>query len=624
MATLAHALHDDALFAALALALLNGDWLGSYTSLTLVKGPFYSMWLAFNALLGAPLLVSQAVLYLLAGLLLLWAVAPGPRWRWPLVIGFAIYAFNPAPYAVAELRVLRAGIYVPLSVLILALCFCWFRVRDEAWRRKLPVAAALGLTVGCFWITREEGVWILPALALAWSGVVATRWRMAATEAGLAAVAAAIAIFVVQGVATVNYVKYGVHDVVEFKQREFLDAYGALSRIDHAAWRPRIVVPREVWARAYDVSPAFAELRPHLGGAVGDFWANESCQYGHPIPCPDEIAGGWFMFALREAVARAGHYESATKARAYYARVATELNGACDDGRLACSARRRSMAPPYRSHYARDTLARLWRATQYLAGLDGLLIDPGRSTGPQVEIDLIADLINMRPFPRERSLVMRGNVTSTGAPITAVRVDGGGDGWQRTDIDRQDITMEGSANALVTFDLRTNCLRPECGLVILGPRGPLARVPLLDLSESVERGPITIRLTEVLGPEPYRPSEARATRALWVLRGVARAYRAVLPAAAWLALALYGVSFLHMIWTRRIGILVFANTVLLTAMASRLSLLSYVDVTAIPAISTNYLSPIYPALVLFCLFALADGARLLARVFGRRSVQTTA
>ncbi len=73
-----------------------------------------------------------------------------------------------------------------------------------------------------------------------------------------------------------------------------------------------------------------------------------------------------------------------------------------------------------------------------------------------------------------------------------------------------------------------------------------------------------------------------------------------------------------------IGILVFANTVLLTAMASRLVLLSYVDVVAIPATSTNYLSPLYPALLLFCLFALADGARLLARAFGRRSGQTTA
>jgi len=84
--------HGDALYAALALALLNRDWLGSYTSLTLVKGPFYSMWLAFNALLGAPLLVSQAVLYLLAGLLPLGALAPRPRWRWPLVTGLLIYA----------------------------------------------------------------------------------------------------------------------------------------------------------------------------------------------------------------------------------------------------------------------------------------------------------------------------------------------------------------------------------------------------------------------------------------------------------------------------------------------------------------------------------------------------
>ncbi len=42
----AEALHDDALFARLAVSLLSGDWLGPYDSLVLAKGPFYSTWIA--------------------------------------------------------------------------------------------------------------------------------------------------------------------------------------------------------------------------------------------------------------------------------------------------------------------------------------------------------------------------------------------------------------------------------------------------------------------------------------------------------------------------------------------------------------------------------------------------
>jgi hypothetical protein len=39
----ADAAHDDALYAKLALNILRGEWLGGYDSLTLLRGPFYSI-----------------------------------------------------------------------------------------------------------------------------------------------------------------------------------------------------------------------------------------------------------------------------------------------------------------------------------------------------------------------------------------------------------------------------------------------------------------------------------------------------------------------------------------------------------------------------------------------------
>ena len=43
---LAHADHDDALFARLAISLLGSEWLSGYDFLTPVKEPVYPMWLA--------------------------------------------------------------------------------------------------------------------------------------------------------------------------------------------------------------------------------------------------------------------------------------------------------------------------------------------------------------------------------------------------------------------------------------------------------------------------------------------------------------------------------------------------------------------------------------------------
>ena len=64
-----------------------------------------------------------------------------------------------------------------------------------------------------------------------------------------------------------------------------------------------------------------------------------------------QIPGGWFMWALRDAVAAAGHYSSGTAAADYYRRLANEINIACDEGRLECYGRRATMMAPWHSEY---------------------------------------------------------------------------------------------------------------------------------------------------------------------------------------------------------------------------------------------------------------------------------
>ena len=55
--------HDDQLMLDRAMSLLSGDWLGPYNERTLIKGPFYSFWIAATFLAGIPLLLSQHLLY---------------------------------------------------------------------------------------------------------------------------------------------------------------------------------------------------------------------------------------------------------------------------------------------------------------------------------------------------------------------------------------------------------------------------------------------------------------------------------------------------------------------------------------------------------------------------------
>ncbi len=256
---LAHAAYDDGLFVRLAISLLRGEWLGEYDSLTLVKGPVYPMWLAAIAWLGLPLLLAQDALYLLAGGLLLRLL----RLRWAGVVIFAAYALNPMLTSTEQLRIIREDLYTPLVVLLMALVVWWWRWRERPLQSRLLPAVALGAVVSLLWMTREEGSWLLPPLALGALLCLGTPLlKRLLRDGALVGLAALIAWGGTQAVALINKAHYGVTEVVAFREPAFIAAYGALSRIEHDAWRRLIPVPREVVRRGAKHSPALADLAP--------------------------------------------------------------------------------------------------------------------------------------------------------------------------------------------------------------------------------------------------------------------------------------------------------------------------------------------------------------------------
>jgi hypothetical protein len=66
-----------------------------------------------------------------------------------------------------------------------------------------------------------------------------------------------------------------------------------------------------------------------------------------PVLCPQhDIGAGWAEWALRDAVQNAGHYRSGADARAFYLRLAHEIDAACDSRQIACTKKSRSVFPP--------------------------------------------------------------------------------------------------------------------------------------------------------------------------------------------------------------------------------------------------------------------------------------
>ena len=342
---------DDRLYLALAEQVLKGNWLGPYSQFTLMKGPMYSLFIAGTFLSAVPLPIAQHLLYLLGCILLVLALRPCFDASWQAFGTFTLLWWQPMSYV--ELDILRQNIYTPLTLLLFAgLCALQTRRAARVYIR-LAWGALLGTAAAAFYLTREEGIWILPATALligisAWNSWRAgERLRPLVAPAGTATICATAILLTV---CTFNYRYYGWFGTVEFRAREFRSAYGALQRPVPFEQIPYVPVTRDVRLKLYQVSQSFAELKPCLEGPIGLEWANYS-DFLTGRPGEElQIGGGSFIWALRDCVIASGHGNSAREALDFYRSLGAEINRACDEGRITpARTRRDTMMPRWRT-----------------------------------------------------------------------------------------------------------------------------------------------------------------------------------------------------------------------------------------------------------------------------------
>ena len=95
---------------------------------------------------------------------------------------------------------------------------------------------------------------------------------------------------------------------------------------------PHVPVTRDARKKAYAVSPAFEKLATFLEGPLGLRWGRHAAGRYHVAP--EEVGGGWFFFALREAIVATAEAQTPAQIEAYCWRIAEELQQAFKDGKM--------------------------------------------------------------------------------------------------------------------------------------------------------------------------------------------------------------------------------------------------------------------------------------------------
>ena len=385
--------YDDSLFIRQATSLSQGRWLGAFDDLTLSKGPAYPVFIATMHTLHVPLKVGEQLTQLAAALALAGCVWVLTRRPVVTTAAFVVVALDPTMFGFAASRVIRNSWYASLSLLLLATFF--LAVYAAVTRIRLVWALALavvsGVVLATFWLCREEGPAILPALAVI--AVMVPLWALLRGRArrapgpvrsGRARVKAArlVGVLALTGVAALapiayvmyeNSTHYGAALTNDVAAGQYGRAYADWADVVAGPSRPFVPISTAQRAAVYAISPAASELAPVLE-SPGDHWRSASCRLARIC---DDYAGGWEVWAIREAASSAGHFTSEAAVQDYFGRVAHDIEAACSSGRLQCDAHLPPSLEPLQHATVGGILGSFWDGLVYTTTSSGPTTLPG-------------------------------------------------------------------------------------------------------------------------------------------------------------------------------------------------------------------------------------------------------
>lgn len=606
---------DDGLFFRALVSISQGEWLGAYDKMTLAKGPFLSVLGATSASFGIEAKTLEAILYaaMAVSFTMLLKRLGLSSYLVPALI--LLLLCSPHVWSEPGRRYLREIVYVSSAMMTLALLVTLFFLQRT--RSGVMCALGVGLFSGMLYLTREEDIWMQSCVIIV-VGLAAVRevlrngfgsllshWRRILIRS--AYVLAGIAV-VVGPVLILNHSYYGRAIVSEFRAPEFKAAVGALMRVGDIHASGVVPVPQAAMQAVMDRVPAAASLRP--------YWPQVSKAWSKPgrhmlADYPAEVAGGWFVWAFRDATARAGYYRSAQDARMFYAQLAVEVNDACGSGALACRSQRDTLRPELPLSRLPELVAASWRAFVYTVTLSSGPIKAPRSDGDRAALERWEDLIGpvvAKSVAQETEL--RGWIANrTAEPMIAIpngssirvsdlRVYTGGDV-----VSHFNANGEGQIHA-ARFRMTFSCPDVRCTVAAVSQNGDVSIISLagaapgaLSLGDRFIGYLNSVQQLSLPGLTP-RPLEAlRETILTFVTTGV----QIIVP--IMVITATLGLMFYLLTWkgqTQRdwLAVLAFGAA---AAVIARCVIIAYIDISSWRAIDTTYLGPGYPFVIAYAI-----------------------
>lgn len=305
---------DDGLFFRLSTSLLNNQWLGSWDSLTLAKGPLHSILSALAFKVGLHVYAYKRLFYLIASVLFVMIGMGKAARHWIRLLTLIALLCDPFLFGEGGMRNLREGTYIPLQIIAFAIGL-WILDKLNMNQRPNPLvylaSLGMGFGFGLMAITREARIllWLEAGIFFLLTGYKLFSSKSSQKLASSAISISLITLLSVLGMASpivalrsINASYYGAPISTNFEEGYLPKLYAKLAGTKLKDEQPiaRVTISEKTLAELRQSSAnhkgTLASVIDHLDPS----WKGYICK-SHPETC-NEYAGGYMMWALRMSI----------------------------------------------------------------------------------------------------------------------------------------------------------------------------------------------------------------------------------------------------------------------------------------------------------------------------------
>ena len=362
--------YDDDMMVEMAINIRAGEWLGDYTSNTLVKGPFFPFLLAVINFLGFSYINTMNIIYALACMYFIYTIKDVFKSKISIGVIYTILLFNPVSFAFWTLqRVYRNGITLAQVLIIIGSMFACYRRKDEKCTKMIPFAVLGGLTLASLWLTREDGIWIIPFVLTVIAIIIVytvlhnkEEKKIMVKKIAVSIIPMLLLIVSLNIVRAINYHYYGVYEYNEINDGYFGKVIKTIYSIETNEDIQYVTATRNKLKMLYENSETLKSIENKLEESM-NAWDGTDRK-----PGDTQVEDGWFWWALKGAGENAEIYKDAKTANEFYKKIYNELQEAIKNGKLNTHISMPSnLMSPWKLQYFKELPYEMAKTSWYIA-----------------------------------------------------------------------------------------------------------------------------------------------------------------------------------------------------------------------------------------------------------------